>query len=114
MKTGTLTQKHDLIRIRDKGPGLTGDAEIAVLVDTWTHVEYYMHFIDAFSAFGNEYVAMVPYELDDGARNDSELVLFRTMTGANSETLYMSIHRRKERKAVFEVFLSRFESAGGL
>jgi hypothetical protein len=112
MKTGK-TLRHDLSPLRRK-TGMSGDDELAVLVDTWTHAEYYMHVIDAFPAYGQEYAVMVPYELDDGTRREMEVVLLRTMRGANAETLYMQIHSRKERKAVFEVFLSRLETAGGL
>ena len=112
MKTG-LTPKREPKSPRAKS-GLSADDEIAVLVDTWTHTEYYLHVIDAFPAFGQEYVVMVPYQLDDGTRKVPEIVVFKTLSGANAEKVYIALHSRKERKAVFEVFLSRFESAGGL
>lgn len=112
METGRKRRRE--APVARKKPGLSGDDQVAVLVDTWTHAEYYMHVIDAFPAFEREYVVMVPYELDDGLRRDAELVVLRTMRGANAETLYMQIHSRKERRAVFELFLSRLETAGGL
>jgi hypothetical protein len=113
MKTGTQTQKHDLKRV-SKGADIAGDDDIAVLVDTRSHVEHYMHFIDSFPHLGKEYVVMVPYAPDDGRKREPEMVLLRCEVGANGETLYLSIRNRKEMKAAFEVFLSRFESAGGL
>ena len=113
MKTGTKTQRHDLKRV-SKGAELAGDDELAVLVDTSTHAEYYMHFIDSFASAGRDYVVMVPYQLDDGRKKEPEIVVLRTEVGANGETLYLSIRNRKERKAAFEVFLTRFDSAGGL
>ncbi len=82
---------------------------LMVIQDVDTAYEFYMTLVDRFPFEGKTYVAMLPYEPDDGEHTDPEFVLMEDISKSPNEGRYRSIRNRHERKRAFDHFLQRIQ-----
>ncbi len=98
-----------------------GGENLLVITDEDNGYHYYVTVVDEFDNMDRKYVALIPFEPDDGSHREPEFVIMRVIDRTdrhqkdshkieNVDITYESIRSKTELNECFDIFLSRLES----
>lgn len=108
-----MTNENDDLQLEK----LYDEERLLVITDEDNGYQYYVTVIDEFEFNNRNYVALIPYEPDDGSHREPEFVIMRSENNSEQSTsiemvdvTYESIRSKTELNSCFEYFLTRLEA----